>query len=147
MYWGIEQYYYIPTTKHWPYVHEYIWVHHVSSPQEMYSTFTCIHTYLLCEPRKNIHIVVVCFVCYICNHVIWMGCPIVIAPYAMHESISQSTIPTHKFHYMRKSYTHTSPICTQTSIQVYIYIYKPRECIHNSTYVFFVIFIILYDYW
>jgi hypothetical protein len=97
--------------------------------------------------QGKIYIVVVCFVCYIWNHVIWMGCPIVIAPYAMHESILQSTIPTHKFHYMGKSSTHTSPICTQTSLQVYIYIYKPRECIHNSTYVFFVIFIILYDYW
>ncbi len=63
----------------------------------------------------------------------------------MDESVLQSTILTHKLHYMGKSYTHTSPICTQTS-SVYIHIYKPRECIHNSTYVFFVIFIILYDY-
>jgi hypothetical protein len=67
MYWGIEQYY-IPTTKHWPYLHEYIWVHHVLSSQDMYATFTCIHTSYVNQGK--IYIFVVCFVCYICNHAI-----------------------------------------------------------------------------
>ncbi len=72
-----------------------------------------------------------------------MGCPILIAPQCMRVFCKAQYLPT-KFHYMGKSNTHTQ-VQNVLKLQVYIYINKPRECIHNSTYVFFVIFIILYD--